>query len=57
MKIKKYRKVAREEMKKALHDNVRAIFTMLCKLHWRERFRIAWLLIKGDSNIQKAVKS
>lgn len=55
MKAKKYRKIAREEMQDALRLNARAIHSMFCRLRLRERMRIAWLIVKGDEDLDKAV--
>lgn len=52
MKPKKYRKI----IEQSLRNNVREAFTAFCRLHWRERVRIAWLLVKGDSNLDKVAR-
>jgi hypothetical protein len=56
MKAKRYKRIARDAAQTAFRDNVRASFTAFCRLAWRERLRIAWLLVRGDDNLEKAVR-
>ena len=52
MKLKKWRK----EMRKALPDAVRLVWAKLCVLPRRERWRLAWLLVRGVDDLERAVK-
>lgn len=52
MKLKKWRK----EMRKALPDAVRLVWAKLCILPRRERWRLAWLLVRGVDDLERAVK-
>jgi hypothetical protein len=56
MKAKRYKRIARDAAQTAFRDNVRASFTAFCRLALRERLRIAWLLVRGDDNLEKAVR-
>ena len=50
--IKKLRQVARE----IYGDNLRLMWARLCCLPRRERWRLAWLLIWGNPDIERAVR-
>ena len=52
----KQAKMMRRQMQKVLRDNVRIVWGRLCLLSRKERWRLAWLLIKADSRIERAVK-
>ena len=56
MKTKRQKKIVREQLETALRNNYKFAHSAFCRLHWRERCRIAWLLIKGDSDLEKAVR-
>jgi len=46
----------RRQFRKTLRDNVRVIFRRLCGLPLGERLRLAWLLVRGDANLDRAAK-
>ena len=47
-------KRVRRQMRKVLKSNVRVIWVQLCALPRRDRWRLAWLLVRGDARIDKA---
>ena len=49
-------KMMRRQFRKTLRDNVRVIFRRLCGLPLGERLRLAWLLVRGDANLDRAAK-
>lgn len=46
----------RKQMAKALVHQVRLAFTQLCGLWLRTRLKVAMLLVRGDSNLDKAAE-
>ena len=56
MKAKRIRRQFKRQMQAAFHDNLRAIWTRLCGLSFRERRRLAWMLIRGDADLDRAAR-
>jgi hypothetical protein len=56
MKAKKQKKIVREQLEAALRHNYKFAHSAFCRLNWKERLRIAWLLIRGDADLEKAVR-
>ena len=52
MKPKKLRK----QMAKAMSKAIPKVWAMLCGLKRKTRWKLAWLLIKGDPDIRKAAE-
>jgi hypothetical protein len=52
MKMKKIRK----EIRRVMPDAIRIVWGKLCLLPFLERARLCWLLIRGKSCIDDAVK-
>ena len=46
----------RRQYKKVLRDNVRVIWVRLCALPHRERWRLAWMLIRRDVDLDRAAR-
>ena len=56
MKAKKLRRNIRKQANAALKDNIRFMWAKLVRLPRRERIRLAWMLLRGDADIDGAVK-
>ena len=46
----------RRQFRKVLRDNVRLVWVKLCALPRRERWRLAWMLIRSDADLDRAAK-
>ena len=47
-------KQIRRQMQRALAHQIRLTFAKLCGLCFRTRLKVAWLLVRGDPNLDKA---
>ena len=56
MKAKRIRRQIRKQTTKVLQDNVRVIWSRLVQLPRRERIRLAWMLLRGDDDLDRASK-
>ena len=56
MKAKRLRRAYREAIDKRLMHNYRQLWADLCGLPWRTRARLAWLMVRGDGDLNKATK-
>lgn len=54
MKAKRLKKAMREAVDARLMHNYRQLWADLVALKFRTRARLAWMMIKGDSNLDKA---
>ena len=50
------RRQIRGQYQDAMRDNLRLIWAKLCTLPRRERWRLAWMLIWRDTNLDKAAR-
>lgn len=46
----------RRQMQRALAHQIRLTFAKLCGLDFRTRLKVAWLLARGDPNLDKAAQ-
>jgi len=44
----------RRQMRKVLRDQLRLMWGKLCGLPFRERLKLAWLLVRADTNLNRA---
>ena len=48
-------KIRKAQLAKELRRSYRMMFADLCKLRLRERFVLAWFLLTGNANLDRAV--
>jgi len=56
MNAKRIRRQVRKTTAQVLQNNVRLMWAKLCKLHWRERVRLAVMLVRGDADLDRAAR-
>ena len=54
MNVKRLRKAYQEAIDKRLLHNYRMLWQDLAQLPWRTRWRLAWLMVRGDGDLDKA---
>jgi hypothetical protein len=55
MNIKRLKKAYREAVDKRLMHNYRQLWSDLAALPRRQRWRLAWMLVRGDGNLDNAL--
>jgi hypothetical protein len=56
MKPKRIKKHLRDAAVAAFRDNLRVIWARLCALPRRDRLRLAWMLVRGDADLDRVAR-